>query len=80
MTIEIPEVLIGEFFRYALRTERLTPTCADAQVFFIPKIPPLHCFPMPSRVTCFDSSTGHMELLCFWDFSDCCSRGYTGSD
>ncbi len=23
---------------------------------------------MPSRVTCFDSSTGHMELLCFWDF------------
>ncbi len=47
-------------------------------VFFIPKIPPLHCFPMPSRVTCFDSSTGHMELLCFWDFSDCCSRGYTG--
>ncbi len=20
-----------------------------------------------------------MELLCFWDFSDCCSKGYTGS-
>ena len=56
VTIEIPEVLIGEFLRYALRTGRLTPACADAQVFFILKIPPPHCFPTPSRVTCFDSS------------------------
>ena len=31
--LALPEVLIGEFLRYALRTERLTPTCADAQVF-----------------------------------------------
>ncbi|OVU06091.1 hypothetical protein CAL16_14235 [Klebsiella quasipneumoniae] len=39
-TIEIPEVLIGEFLRYALRTGRLTPACADAQVFFYSENPP----------------------------------------
>ncbi|TGC06431.1 hypothetical protein CRG93_20430 [Escherichia sp. E2593] len=33
-TIKIPEVLIGEIIRYALRTLSLAPTCADAQVFF----------------------------------------------
>ncbi|POT56538.1 hypothetical protein C3432_14070 [Citrobacter amalonaticus] len=33
-TIRIPEVLIGEIIRYALRTLSLAPTCADAQVFF----------------------------------------------
>ena len=31
--LAIPEVLIGEFLRYALRTGRFTPACADAQVF-----------------------------------------------
>ena len=34
-TIGIPEVLIGEFFKYAFRTDYLAPTCADAQVFFV---------------------------------------------
>lgn len=45
VTIEIPEVLIGEFLRYALRTERLTPTCADAQVFLFRKSPRCTAFP-----------------------------------
>ncbi|NYY75360.1 hypothetical protein DMI60_19395 [Escherichia coli] len=37
-TIKIPEVLIGEIIRYALRTQSLAPTCADAQVFFAPNL------------------------------------------
>ncbi|NDO81554.1 hypothetical protein CJP72_12490 [Citrobacter sp. NCU1] len=50
-TIKIPEVLIGEIIRYALRTLSLAPTCADAQVFlplFYADCRP-HC---PSRVIC----------------------------
>ena len=53
-TIRIPEVLIGEFFTYALRTDYLAPTCADAQVFFVLNSAPHTAFPAASRVTCFD--------------------------
>ncbi|RNT23459.1 hypothetical protein B9037_024050 [Klebsiella aerogenes] len=51
-TIRVPEVLIGEFLKYALRTDYLAPTCADAQVFFILNFLPPHCFSPPSHVTC----------------------------
>ncbi|WP_248422843.1 hypothetical protein, partial [Escherichia coli] len=40
-TIKIPEVLIGEIIRYALRTLSLAPTCADAQVFLCTENPQL---------------------------------------
>jgi hypothetical protein len=53
-TIRIPEVLIGEFLKYALRTDYLAPACADAQVFFILNLTPLTAFSPPSHVTCMD--------------------------
>ena len=53
-TIRIPEVLIGEFFKYAFRTDYLAPTCADAQVFFVLNSAPSGAFSAPSHVTCFD--------------------------
>ncbi|PLL42790.1 hypothetical protein CWN50_06715 [Klebsiella michiganensis] len=49
-----PEVLIGEFFKYAFRTDYLAPTCADAQVFFVLNSSPPGAFSVPSHVTCFD--------------------------
>jgi hypothetical protein len=44
-TIRVPEVLIGEFLKYALRTDYLAPACADAQVFFILNFIPALLFP-----------------------------------
>ncbi|PAC12343.1 hypothetical protein CD006_09695 [Enterobacter sp. 10-1] len=44
LTIRVPEVLIGEFVKYAFRTDYLAPACADAQVFFILKILPHTAF------------------------------------
>ena len=49
-TIRIPEVLIGEFFKYAFRTDYLAPTCADAQVFFRTVFTCLPVAPIPQLV------------------------------
>ncbi|QBX82753.1 hypothetical protein E4Z61_21285 [Citrobacter tructae] len=69
-TIKIPEVLIGEIIRYALRTLSLAPTCADAQVFFrlcfrIPFTCRAH---PPTRIICHHSSLynrWYRELRCY---------------
>ncbi|TGB80453.1 hypothetical protein CQJ27_15160 [Escherichia sp. E1130] len=73
-TIKIPEVLIGEIIRYALRTLSLAPTCADAQVFFSHR---LYCrSSSSSRVI---SPHSHLmndeqrELKCFLAFFEICA-------
>ncbi|PSR47194.1 hypothetical protein C8256_08810 [Kluyvera genomosp. 2] len=71
----IPEVLIGEV---AHKVDRLiTPTCADAQVFFC-LYPPVCCFSPVFSCTLAKTKLRQKELVCFSVSSDSFSRCYSG--
>ncbi|EGD9450479.1 hypothetical protein DNW53_08355 [Escherichia coli] len=72
-TIKIPEVLIGEIIRYALRTLSLAPTCADAQVFFAPNLLSLAFFISCNLPPFAFTESEQRELECFLAFFEMCA-------